>query len=75
MGAAGICSVFLLAQWWRGRTSLIVIVTGLAMVTVGWIVAKLHLWLFDRLYRGAGAVRRRDTDAASARPVPPVPAV
>ena len=60
MGVGLILLLYLLVQWLRGRKSLTVIVTGFAMVTVGWLVARLHLLLFEPLFRGAGKVRRRD---------------
>ena len=59
-GAGLILVLYLLLQRLRGRKSLTVIVTGFAMVTVGWLVARLHLLLFEPLFRGAGKVRRRD---------------
>ena len=67
LGVVAICVLFFLLQWWRGRKSLTVIATGLLMVSVGWIVARFHLWLFDPLYRGSGSVRRRDTTSAAAQ--------
>jgi predicted acylesterase/phospholipase RssA len=75
LGVMGIIVLFFLLQRLRGRKSLTVIASGLGVVTVGWIVARLHLWLFDPLYRGAGAVRRRDVGRGPAGPVPPGAAV
>jgi predicted acylesterase/phospholipase RssA len=59
LAAAGCLVLYLLTQWWRGRKSLTVLASGLVMVTVGWVVARFHLWFFDPLYRQAGAVRKR----------------
>jgi hypothetical protein len=57
LGAAVAAMIYLSVLWWTRRKSLSVIVTGLMMVTVGWLIARVHLWFFDRLYLGAGAVR------------------
>jgi hypothetical protein len=40
------------------RKSSTVIVTGLVLVGVGWLIASLHLFLFDWIYLLAGKVRR-----------------
>jgi hypothetical protein len=41
------------------RRTFSVLVTGVVMVTIGWLVARMYLWLFDPIYRGAGTVRCR----------------
>ena len=56
-GASWCTSRFLLVLCRMGRKSFWVIVSGLGVVTVGWLIARLHLWLFDPLYRGAGQIR------------------
>jgi predicted acylesterase/phospholipase RssA/tetratricopeptide (TPR) repeat protein len=43
------------------RKSAIQIALDLAMCTFGWIVASLHLWLFDPLYLAWGRVDKKDT--------------
>ena len=63
--------LFLLTQWWRGRKSLTVLASGLVMVTIGWVVARFHLWFFDPLYRRAGTVRGRKYGNDPTRPASP----
>ncbi len=61
LSAIGLVAVLLIARWRpRGRKSLTVLLTGLVMVTVRWLVARIHLYCFDRLYLRLGAVRHRD---------------
>jgi predicted acylesterase/phospholipase RssA len=57
LGAVVAAMIYLSVLWWTRRKSLTVIATGVMMVTVGWLIARVHLWFFDRLYLGAGAVR------------------
>ena len=57
LALAGVLLVYLLVLCRMGRKSFWVIVSGLGVVTVGWLIARLHLWLFDPLYRGAGQIR------------------
>ena len=64
LGALTAVVAYLLLLWWSKRKSLTVIATGLLMITVGWFVARMHLWFFDRLYRSAGAVSRSDGTTA-----------
>jgi predicted acylesterase/phospholipase RssA len=64
---ATIAGLFLLA-WSVHRLchtgkSLTVIATGLLMVTVGWLVALLHLAIFDCLYLATGRSRQRAGDS------------
>jgi predicted acylesterase/phospholipase RssA/MinD-like ATPase involved in chromosome partitioning or flagellar assembly len=68
MTMAALCVMYVLGLWLRGRKSMTVVVTGLVIVTVGWLIARLHLWFFDPLYRGAGAVRERDIPRTRAEP-------
>lgn len=58
VAACGIVA-WILHRLFRTGKSVSVIVTGLLVVTVGWLGAVLHLAIFDRLYRMRGKVRRR----------------
>jgi predicted acylesterase/phospholipase RssA len=59
--AVAACAIvaWLLHRLFRTGKSATVIVTGLLMVTVGWLGAVLHLAVFDPLYQMKGKVRRR----------------
>lgn len=58
----------------RYRTTLMQVGVGLGMLTLGWLVARLHLHVFDRLYLRWGALRRfvpqRETPPSHAPPSP-----
>ena len=41
------------------RRSISVLITGVLVVTGGWLVARIHLWIFEPIFRGAGLVRLR----------------
>jgi hypothetical protein len=47
------------------RRTPFVLVTGAIMVTAGWLVARIHLWFFDPIYRFAGRVRPRSGQSGS----------
>jgi predicted acylesterase/phospholipase RssA len=51
--------LWLIHRLFRSPKSWTVIATGLLMVTVGWAVAKVHLYLLDWLYLRTGRVARR----------------
>ena len=53
---AAFAAVYLLVLWRTKRKSGTVIATGLVMVTVGWLVSRVHLWVFDPIYRRAGSI-------------------
>jgi hypothetical protein len=44
------------------------VLVGLGMVTVGFIAARLHLHVFDKLFLWQGRLVRRDADSTIARP-------
>ena len=50
--------IWLAHRWFRPRKSFTVIFTGLLMVTIGWALARAHLWFFDPLYWYVGKVSR-----------------
>ena len=41
------------------RRSISVLITGALVVTGGWLIARIHLWIFEPIFRGAGLVRLR----------------
>jgi hypothetical protein len=41
------------------RRSASVLITGALVLTVGWFFARIYLWFFEPIYRGAGSVRPR----------------
>jgi predicted acylesterase/phospholipase RssA/MinD-like ATPase involved in chromosome partitioning or flagellar assembly len=55
----GVLAIVGVVSLWQ-RKNFSIFVTGLIMVSIGWLVARIHLLLFDPLYRRAGAVRTRD---------------
>jgi predicted acylesterase/phospholipase RssA len=58
--AAVFCAILLgIGIFFLQRKNLSIVLTGLVVVTVGWLIARIHLWCFDPIYRRAGAVRTR----------------
>jgi predicted acylesterase/phospholipase RssA len=60
--------IWLLHRWFRPRKSFTVVVTGLLMVTIGWALARAHLWFFDPLYWSVGKIPRPRRPVAQALP-------
>ena len=59
--AAAILLVFAILQ----RRTASVLITGALVVTIGWLFARIYLWFFEPICRGAGAVRLRSGKSGS----------
>jgi len=58
----------------RYRDTAIRFATGLGLVTLGWIVSNLHLFIFDRLYLKRGKIRNLKSEKNIVEPhATPVP--
>jgi hypothetical protein len=60
---AAAAAAYLVILWRTKRKSATVIATGLLLVTIGWLVARVHLWVFDPIYRRAGSIAARTARA------------
>jgi hypothetical protein len=56
---AAVLATVLVALAILQRRTASVLITGGFMVTAGWLIARIHLWVFEPIYRGAGRVRLR----------------
>jgi predicted acylesterase/phospholipase RssA len=55
--AVSLLGIWTLHRFFGSRKSFTVIATGLVMVTAGWLLAAIHLAIFDPLYRRYGRIR------------------
>jgi predicted acylesterase/phospholipase RssA len=53
-----------------GRKTITIMFTGIVMVTVGWLIARLHLWIVDPAFLHAGRIVTVEENLHSDHPKP-----